>query len=154
MTNILIIISSLVFYSYVIFIWNKYGAQKSISQSFYCLQSKYRWLFTLFVFSFTVPLIFLTDDKVLMPVAIWLVALVGAASNFTGSIITKYIHMIGAIGGILLANISLILEFDALNLVLVNNLIIVISCSNIPRKNLIWGIEILQFTHILIILWL
>lgn len=145
---VLLTLSLLTFGGYVDYIWGKYGVQKSISMSIYCLPKNRRWIFTLVLFAFAVPIIIVTQDKILMPIAAWLVAGVGAACNILGSKITKTVHMVGAVGGIVLAYFSLFYEYNYWITIVISAILIIFALI-ILKKNKIWWVEVIAFLTLL-----
>lgn len=147
---ILLGISAIIFVAYVAYIWIKYGIQKSISMSVYCLSTTERWIFTLVLFGFTIPIMIVASDKVWMPIAAWLVSGVGAVWNILSSKITKGVHLFAAISGIITANYSLITEYHMWLLPALLALMIAITPFAFNKKYFIWYIEIESFAVILL----
>lgn len=144
---ILLTISLVVFGGYVEIIWSKYGIQKSISMSYYCLPDKFKFVFTLILFGFSIPIILVSSDMVFMPIAGWLISGVGAACNIMSNKITKTVHMISAIGGITLAFFSLCYEYNAWIIVVISAILMGIAAFKI-KEGKIWWIEIIAFTAV------
>lgn len=88
-----------VFVSYVTFITLSFGLLPSISESWYRLPRKRKWLFTIFCWGFAVPAMIIGGDA-LMFIAGAGIAFVGAATAFKESM-TKTVHFSGAAIGIL-----------------------------------------------------
>ena len=108
----MIYISLTIFTAYFLFIWIKYGLQKSFSDSYYSLPEKTRpYIFTAFIFGFTVPMIPISYEYQLMLLSIWLIMGVGATAQFRKHKYVRVIHMIVAVSGILLSQLSIIIEF-------------------------------------------
>lgn len=151
MTTFLFILMLTVFLSYVSFIWIRYGIQKSISDSYYRLPQKLKFIFTLFCWGFAVPAIIL-GDNVLMFLAGSGIAFVGAAAAFKEKM-THNVHMIGAYGGVLLSQISIFYNYHLWGL----NLLFIILAGTLfifNIKNKIWWSEVLAFLTICIVLGL
>ena len=144
-----------IFFSYVGFIWMKYGIQKSISASYYALPVKINILFTLFCWGFAFPTIIL-GSNVLMFLAGSGIVFVGAASRFKESI-TKPVHMIGAFSAVILSQLSIYLNYELwyLNLVFILLSIIILTYSYLKKKNyFFWWIEIFAFLSVIISFYL
>lgn len=108
--EILYIISLMVFISYLTTITWKYGLLPSISESYYKLPSNRKFIFTLFCWGFSLPLMMLgleQTDNVLMFLAPAGIAFVGAAAAFKGNKLTYQVHMTGAIIGVLLSHLAI-----------------------------------------------
>ena len=109
---VLIIVSLIIFTTYLIWIISKYGLLPSISDSYYKLkEDKLDFVFTLFIWYVSLSTIFIASTP-LMFGAGSLIAFVGAATAFKDDNLTKRVHTFGAICGILFGIMSLILEFN------------------------------------------
>lgn len=145
--SILTIIQLVIFLLYVGFIVKHYGILPSISDSWYVLPSRHNFLFTLFTWGIGIPM-FLYGN-------VWFalsgsgLSFVGAATQFKDKIaLTKEVHYIGAVVGILGALIGIIVEYgNYLPLVLFVFLAISIQVSYM--KNKIWWQEIVASLLIL-----
>lgn len=149
MNTLLIIFSFIVFTGLITTISLTYGIQKSISDSYYRFNKIGKALFTLVIWAFSIPLIFVADKPLFM-VAVSFLCLVGTAVNFKQSKMQLDAHMIGAFGGILLAYVSLLFELNMWPIVI---LFIMITGLLFYLKALIkyiWWIEIAAFYLILI----
>jgi len=136
-----------VFVSYVLFIWIKYGVQESISDSYYRLPNNYNFIFTLFCWGFAIPAI-LAGNTLLMFLAGSGIAFVGAAARFK-EIMTKQVHMIGAFCGVIFSQLSIFFDFKMwyINVVFIVGALIIILLKK-QIKNYTWWIEILAFSLI------
>jgi hypothetical protein len=139
-----------VFVAYVSFIWIKYGVQKSISDSYYRLPEKQKYLFTLFCWGFSIPAIIL-GNCFLMFLAGTGICFVGAAAAFKGNEMEHWVHMAGAYTGVLLSQIAIWNNFDlwSINVAFVAGALPIMLCG---IKNKIWYVEILAFTSIMVAL--
>ena len=144
---ILIIVSLIIFTTYLIWIISKYGLLPSISDSYYKLkEDKLDFVFTLFIWYVSLSTIFIASTP-LMFGAGSLIAFVGAATAFKDDNLTKKVHTISAISGILFGIMSLLLEFnDYIFPVIFLNLFLIIVISN--PKNKIYWVEIVAFYSI------
>jgi hypothetical protein len=95
------------FISYITFVWSKFGVLDSISDSYYKINNKA--LFTLFIWSIAIP-VMIIGNTTLMFLAGSFLAFVGAAPAFKEKTEGE-VHVIGAVGGILLGFLSLWLDF-------------------------------------------
>lgn len=147
---IAILISTVVFVSYVAYIWIKYGAQKSISQSYYNLPTNKRWVFSVFILGFTLPLALLAtfNNLVYLPIGAWLVSGVAVTCNLNNSKFTKVVHMIMAIGGIVFSLFSLWYECEIWQPSIY--MLIASVCCLFMTKKPIWWIEIFGFVSIIL----
>lgn len=98
------------FISYVSYIWIKYGIQKSISKSYYVLPKKRNFLFVLFTWLFAFPVIFI-GNSILMFFAGGGIVWVGANAAMHKNP-TKTIHLVAAIGGMILGGLAMIFQYD------------------------------------------
>jgi len=139
----------IVFSSYVSFIWLKYGIQRSISNSYYRLPNRLKFLFTLFCWGFAYPAMMLSLNP-LMFFAGTLICLVGVASAFKSNKILHISHMVGAYGGVALSMISIWIDFNMWYLTVAFIVIsgLLMMFKNKLKNNQIWWIEILAFSSI------
>jgi len=110
----LFIITLVVFHLYLTFIYLKYGRVFSISDSYYALTEKINFLFTLYTWSYALPMAIISldiNDSPLMFFAGAAICFVGVASNYKSNIMTKNMHMRCAAIGVILGLLSLIFEF-------------------------------------------
>lgn len=135
--------SFLVFTSYVLYVCTKYGLPKSISDSYYILKKKHRWVFTLILWGFAVPLI-PAGDSLLMVLAVMGIAFVGAAPAFKDFEVERRVHVMGATAGVVLGMVSLWTEHGVWYVtVLYAFMFLVLLINNV--KNVIFWIEVLAF---------
>ena len=150
METILLSISTGIFVAYVIFVMIKFGIQKSISESYYRFPNSMRFIFTLALWGFAIPIIMLggISESVLLFLAGGFIVLVGAAPAFKGLLMEYKAHMLGAYTGILLGLTSLIVDFGSWEIVAIA--VVLAILLKIFSKNYIWWIEILAFFTILV----
>jgi len=159
-----LLISILSFFSYVVYIWIKYGIHTSISASWYSLKEKQKWLFTAWTWGFALPL---TIAAMLVGGG-WFaffggafISIVGAAprnwdgaNRFLENLFglregEKRVHKFFAYAGVLISQVSLAIEFEAY---LANIIFVVLSSILLLSTNkAIWWIEKIAYTSYFII---
>jgi hypothetical protein len=145
---ILLLFSLTVFSTYTIVISLKYGVQKSISESYYRLSDKAKPWFTLTLWGFAIPIMIISETG-LMFFATGGICFVAVAANFKGWVTERNVHMVGALGGIFLAMLSMIIDFNLWYIPsLFVAIITIISLTDI--KNKLWWIETSAFYLILL----
>lgn len=82
-----IAISFIIFTAWLIFIRLAFGKLDSISESFYKLSEKYKFIFTLVIWGFSLPLM-VNVNSVWLFLSISGISFVGAATDFSG--ITRF----------------------------------------------------------------
>ena len=138
-----------VFISYVLFIWNKYGIQTSISESYYVLPKKENFLFVLFCWLFAFPAMILGNS--------WWMFFAGGGIVWVGANAamhqkpTRLIHLIAAISGIILACLAMIFQYNMWYMVAGIATLIPITYL-LDKKHLFWWIEIIIFTAMSIVI--
>lgn len=142
---IYLIISITIFSFYVGYTVDRYGVQKSISVTYYFLPIKQKWMFTLALVGFAIP-VAIIGSTFLLFLAATLICLVATAPLFEGSKMEYYAHMFGAYVGIGLGFLSLIIDFEMYYLVGVAGII----CMFLYKyaSNHIFYIEIVAFLTI------
>lgn len=152
----LLIYTIITFISYLTYVKIKYGILESISASYYKL--KYKSLFTLFIWSVSIPCIIIGETP-LMFFAGALLSFVGAAPAFRRDM-EHDVHMAGAIGGIVLGFTSLLLDFQEYWLIAIMVLFTLYALpKRLPKKydkewlngipNHTWWIEVMAFVLII-----
>lgn len=106
-----LIFSITIFSLYLGYVIDRYGVQKSISMTYYLLPVKQKYLFTLALWGFAIPVMIVGNTPLLF-FAGALIGVVATAPMFQGSKMEFYMHMSGAYGGIILAYLSLIIDFQ------------------------------------------
>jgi hypothetical protein len=144
------LVSLVVFLTFTLYIYFKYGVLTSISMAWYVLPKKEKLLFTLFCFVLGTSLLFQGGLFFFLSGAG--LFFVGAATDYESKT-TNIVHFTGALVGILSALIGLWVEYG-----LFYPLIIAIALSLIiyliKMKNYLWWIEIVAFLSIIIGLFL
>lgn len=137
---ITLLISGLTYIIYNYFIIKKYGIPKSISDTYYLLPEDNRWIFHVVIWLIIIPLIVASDEYYYMPLAIGLVGVVSAASDFMTTNVTKIVHFSGAIGGIVW---GMFLVWFELNLPIVSILggIGILISAIFLKQGKLWFIE-------------
>ena len=140
-----------VFVAYVAYIWIKYDIQKSISESYYVLQDNNdkSWFFVAFTWLFAFPAMIL-GSSYLMTLAAGGIVLVGAAAAMH-TFPTRTVHMIGAIGGMVLGVLAMIFQFHMWYVAAVVAALVGLSLI-LDRKHAMWWSELIIFTAITIAL--
>jgi hypothetical protein len=137
------------FVSYVFYIAIKFGIQRSISQSYYVLPNKQKILFTLFIWGISLPIIVIGATP-LMFFSGGMMMFVGAATSFKDGKLTFNVHMTSAFGGIILSQVSTIVDFNMWYLTLLFGIISLILF--LLKVKYFWWIEMLAFISIIITL--
>ena len=148
-TTTAFIIMLTVFISYVSFIWAKYGVQKSISASYYCLPDKWKLLMTLFCWGFAVPAIIIGNSLIMFMAGAG-IAFVGGAAAFAADKMIRDVHMIGAGTGVFFSQLAIWLQFGMwpINLVFIGASLLLLAFD---KKTYFWWIEILAFLSIVLV---
>ena len=149
LSTILFTLLVTVFLAYVTFIWIIYGVQKSISESYYVLPKKWNWLFVAFCWLFAFPAIIL-GNSYLMLFAAGGIVFVGAAAAMH-KFPTRAVHMIGAIGGMILASLAMIIQYHMWYMAAGVAVLALLSLL-IDKKHAMWWTELIIFTAISIVL--
>lgn len=149
--NILILLTFL-FISYNSVIYFRFGLLPSISDSYYKLETENKgFIFNLFIWFISLGFIF-SSPNLLFTIGCILLLGVSTSPLFKDNNIDKYIHSLGAIIGIFLALLSLVIYngfYYPISIV-----IGVTSLFNILKiKSKIYWIEVVSFTIILITLF-
>ena len=146
------IIQFVIFTSYILYVYYRFGVLNSISESWYKLQTiKQSYLFTLFCFGIGFLMLFNGSDQ--SPFYF----LSGAGLGFTGAAAafkskgayTDIIHMVGAAFAILFGSIGLWYEFG-IYIPFVIILLTGILTYLIKIKNSTWWFEIISFAILII----
>lgn len=131
----------IVFISYILYVYFKFGILPSISDSYYKENNKA--LFTLFIWSIAIPLMIIGNSGLMFFAGSFL-AFVGAAPAFREELEGK-IHVIGAVGGIAFGFASMIL--DSHQYILPAIMVIFTLFFTLRKiKNHTWWIEIMAFS--------
>jgi len=138
-----------VFVAYVAYIWGKYGVQKSISESYYVLPKKENWLFVAFCWLFAFPAMIL-GSSYWMLLAGGGIVLVGAAAAMH-TFPTRFWHLFGAIGGMVLGGLAMIFQFHMWYMAAAVVALALLSIL-LDKKHAMWWTELIIFTAISIVL--
>lgn len=147
--SILFFLMQFIFIFYIGYIWLKYGALKSISESYYALPRKLRPLFTLALWGFAIPAIIIGDCG-LMFLAGSGIAFVGAAAQMHEQFVRK-VHVTAAIIGITAGHLAIIFNYH-MWWITVAFVLASIPFLIFDKKTRIWWVEILAFLSISIAL--
>lgn len=112
---ILLIISMVFFYSYLIIVRIKYGKAFSILNTAFLIPKNKELWFALFSWSYGLPIAIVSSDLTttgLMFFAGVLICVVGITTDFRNNSMANKIHMGGATIGVFLAQLSIIFEHD------------------------------------------
>ena len=139
------------FTAYVAAIWIKFGVLPSISESYYRLKKLQKSFFTLAMFGTGLPITIYAEGG-LMFFAGAGICFVGAAPAFREDM-TGRVHVIGAVGGIVLGLLSLWLDYSLwIPQVVFAGLTFFLTFFRV--RNHTWWIEILAYMCIVGCLWL
>jgi hypothetical protein len=142
---ILLAYSALIFFAYLFIVYKRFGILPSISSSYYKL--KHKAVFTFFIWSIAIPMIIIGSS----PLMFWagaFMAFVGASPAFKHELEGK-VHIVGAVGGIVLGFLSMWIEVHLYYLP------IIMAVSTLymtlkPIKNHTWWIEVLAYLLIIV----
>lgn len=138
-----------VFLSYVIFIWSKYGVQKSISESYYVLPKKWNWLFVAFCWLFAFPAMIIGSSYWMLLAAGGIVFVGAAAAMHTFP--TRAVHLASAIGGMILGSLAMIFQYHMWYMAAGVAALALLSLL-VDKKHAMWWTELIIFTAISIVL--
>ena len=140
-----LIASFFIFAGYVTYIYSKFGVLKSISKSYYELRPKNKWMFTIALWGFSIPMI-IAGDTALMFLAGSAICFVGAAPAYKDSMTDK-VHVAGAVAGIVLGAAAMWINYGfwwITGLMALSAFLM----SHFEIKNETWWIEITEFMFI------
>jgi len=140
-------LSFVIFFVFLIIIQYKYGTQKSVSESYYRIPKKWKFVFTLVLAGFAVP-IMIAGHNILIFLAGACIVFVATAPAFKSTNTERKIHMIGAVSGIAFGLLATIFIYNLWPLVLLASGIsgVIYKLS----KYFIWWIEVVSF----IVIWI
>lgn len=143
-----------VFVLYVAWVWIRYGIQSSISDSYYRYykNGKEKYLFTFFIWGFAYPALMLTATP-LMFFAVMLLGITGASPAFKSEKAVKWSHMLGAYGGVLLSQASIVYDFKMWYITLIF-IILSGTLMILNVNNKIWWVECVAFLSICLVIGL
>jgi hypothetical protein len=133
--------------TYIIVIYKKYGKMKTISDSYYKLKEKNKWLFTIIWWAFSIPLIIVGETPLIFLAGTG-ICFVGAAPAFKEELEEK-VHIVGAITGIISGVASLWFDFGLWYLSIGLFLLSLILFLNKKLYNPTWWIEFFSFCTII-----
>ncbi len=136
---ILLTFSSLLFFTFIIFIWIKYGVRQSLSESYYVLGKNRNYIFTLFWWFFMIPVMIVSSTPLIFFAGSG-ICFVGAAPSFRERLEGK-VHVISAVLGIVLSMLSLAVDFHYWISVIVFSIITLLVVF-LKIRNRTWWIEI------------
>lgn len=146
----LTIAQAVIFVSYVSFLMIKFkGPIPSISDSWYLLPGKLKFLFTGFCFSIGILMLFQSVPSALFFLSGSALSFVGINTTFKDSWITPYIHFAGAAFCIIFALLGIGFVLHSW-LPLIGFIISAITLSLSKIKNQTWWIEIVAFIFIIL----
>ena len=152
--KILLLVSNIVFISYISYVIYKYGILDSISESYYRLPKKWNFLFTLMLWFFSFPILMVgVEYTPFMFLAGVSIMFVGAAPDYKRSQLEHNVHYGAAIIGISTAIVTMTFLFKyywMLPVFLLSSLFIIYK----SKENYIWWIELVAFLLIIIGLYL
>lgn len=144
---ILTLIQIAFFTFYILYIWTRYGVQKSISDSWYTVDDGKKWMFTV-VLCFAVGILHLFNAAInsLFFFSGTFLCFTGVATAFKDKGITNIVHFTGAFGAIVFSLIALC----ALGIwwTLALNILSVIILYKVRNK--VWWMEIVAFYSIML----
>ncbi len=149
--HILLTFSTVVFFTYVIFIWSKYGVRSSLSDSYYALPKNRNFVFTLFWWFFIIPVMVVSSTPLIFFAGSG-ICFVGASPSFRNRLEGR-VHTISAALGIFFSMLSLIIDFNywipAVMFLVISILIILFKIGN-----RLWWIELAAVIVLLVSLCL
>ena len=146
--------SVVIFTTFVALLWRKYGILNSISAGFYKLPEKQRWIFTLALWGFSIPIIVFggLNNAELLFLAGGAIVWTGAAAAYNSSDLELKIHITSAMAGVIVGLAHLVINLHLYYLVGGATVIAFIIYKR--SKNYTWWLEILYFYTIIIgLLW-
>jgi len=138
---IALILSFIIFTSYVAGITIKFGWLRSVSASWYYIENK--WIFTLSLWGFSIPLM-IAGGTALTFLAGLAICFAGAAADTKNTELTEKVHVIGAMAGIIFGMAALIIDFNLWYFVLAQ-LIFTIPAMKCNMRNHTFWIEIVAY---------
>ena len=148
--KILLLISFYIFSAYVAAIWIKFGILPSISESYYRLRYLQKSFFTMAMFGTGFPVVMYSEGG-LMFFAGTAICFVGASPAFREDM-TGAVHVIGAIGGIVLGLVSLWIDYE-LWIPQMVFIVLAFILTFFRVRNHTWWVEILAYFCIVGSLW-
>lgn len=149
---VMLLIGTADFLMYISYIWGKFGIQKSISISFYDLVWRDRNIFRFFIWILSASIIVngIGLDTPLFFISGGLLSLVGIFTRI--KVRWKYyIHMVGAIGGIISCAIGVVLLNFNTGIISIISILFITLLTFIfgEKKHILWNIEVICFTSLM-----
>jgi len=143
----MIIIQAIVFIVYISFIVYRYGVLPSISESWYVLPLRQKFLFTIFTWGIGVPMLFYDSGALFISGSA--LTFVGVATQFKASIsFSREVHYAGALIGVIVPLIYFGISSDNW-LPLVFQVVATMIITLTKTQNKIWWNEIVAFFCVL-----
>jgi len=149
MNIILLSTTTAVFFGYIALVWFKFGVLPSISDSYYYFKHR-PGLFFFAMFGTGFPVIVLAETSLLFFSGCFIV-LVGTAGAFHRELTGK-VHVIGAVGSIVLGMVSLWVDYGYWY-ISVGFTLLMFLITFFRVNNHTWWIEILAYVCIVGVLW-
>lgn len=147
-----ILLSFVIFTSYLTYIAINYGILPSISDSYYRLPKNRQWLFTITLWSFSFPMI-IAGESGLMFLAGASICFTGAAPAFKGSKMEHSVHVASAIIGITAAVFAMFFTLGA-SIIGIVTLGSMLALKLLKVSNATWWVEVIAYYAILLALLL
>ena len=154
MNYILLTLSLVIFTTYTVLIWHKYGILSSISASFYKLPQNKRLLFTFALWGFSFPVIIYAGlvDSPLLFLAGASIAFTGAAAAYNRSKLDLTVHIVSAQAGVIAGVAHNIVYLHDYYIAVAVAIIALIIYKKVDKY--VWWVEVLAFYYIIIrLLW-
>ena len=142
----LYIIMLTAFTTYILFVVKKYGIQESVSNSYYKLPEKQRWVFTIALWMFAFPAIVLgVEHSGLAFLAGAGICFVGAAPAFRGDKMEESVHVAGALTGVIGGILFMVVTGLWWMALITVTLIAIASFCKPFKQNKTWWNELIAF---------
>jgi hypothetical protein len=146
---ITLIFSVVIFTTFIALVWHKFGVLNSISYTFYRLEKSQRWIFTIALWLFSIPIIIYggLNGSALLFLSGGAIVWTGAVAAYNSSDLELKVHItsasFGVIAGLLHLVVNLHLYYLVLGAVITGLLIRIFS------QKYVWWVEVLAFYTIL-----
>ena len=149
MEKLLLSISTLAFFGFVIMIWIRFGLLSSISDGYYYL-NRQKHLFAIAMVGVGLPVTIQSDTGMIFFAGLF-ICMAGAA-GYIREDFTEKLHIVGATGGITLSMVSLWIDYGmwwvSLGFAVISFLLTFFRINHSS-----WWIEILAFVSVILVLW-
>ena len=145
-----LILSVLVFWSYITFIVYKFGVQPSISASYYVLPVNRQFLFSSFCILYSIPIAYPSNSEWFW-LATLFVMLVGAASAYRGDKLINLVHTFSAFMCVIFSHVAMCVDNQTYYVSYVSIAItlgLMLSKNKIPNST--WWAEIVTYLAIVV----